>query len=49
MCCEGVYRKEVERLAGCCSDNNLVLNVSETKEMIIDFPQGKESDSLPND
>ena len=31
------YRKEVERLVGWCSDNNLELNVSKTKEMILDF------------
>ena len=34
---EGRYRKEVERLVGWCSDNNLELNISKTKEMIIDF------------
>ena len=34
---EGRYRKEVERLVGLCSDNNLELNVLKTKEMIIDF------------
>ena len=34
---EGRYRKEVERLVGWCLDNNLELNVSKTKEMIIDF------------
>ena len=34
---EGRYRKEVERLVGWCSDNNLELHVSKPKEMIIDF------------
>ena len=34
---EGRYRKEVERLVGWCSDNNLELDVSKPKEMIIDF------------
>ena len=34
---EGRYRKEVERLVGWCSDNNLELNISKTKETIIDF------------
>ena len=29
---EGMYQREVERLAGWCSDNNLVLNVSKTKK-----------------
>ena len=38
---EGVYRKEAERLAGWCADNNLVLNVSKSKEMIIDFRKAK--------
>ena len=38
---EGVYRTEVERLAGWRSDNNLVLNVSKTEEMIIDFCKAK--------
>ena len=36
-----VCRGEVERLACRCSDNNLVLNVSKTKEMIIDFRKVK--------
>lgn len=30
-------RMALEHLAGCCRDNNLVLNVDEMKEMIIDF------------
>jgi hypothetical protein len=34
---ESVYRGEVARLVGWCSDNNLELNVNKTKEMIIDF------------
>ena len=34
---EGRYRREVERLTDWCSDNNLVLNVAKTKEMVIDF------------
>ena len=38
---EGVYRREVERSAGWCNDNNLVLNVSKTKELIIDFRKAK--------
>ena len=35
------YRGEVGRLVGWCSDNNLELNVSKTREMIIDFRKGK--------
>ena len=31
------YRGEVERLVGWCSENNLELNISKTKEMVIDF------------
>ena len=31
------YREEVRRLAAWCSDNDLELNVSKTKEVIIDF------------
>ena len=34
---ESVYREEVQRLAGWCKNNNLALNISKTKEMIIDF------------
>ena len=34
---EGRYRKEVERLVDWCSDNNLKLNVSKTKEIIFNF------------
>ena len=34
---ESVYREEVQRLAGWCKNNKLVLNISKTKEMIIDF------------
>lgn len=35
--CEDPYRKAVESLVSWCDDNNLILNVSKTKEMIIDF------------
>ena len=38
---EEVYRKEVERLAGWCADNNRVLIVSKTKELINDFRKAK--------
>ncbi|XP_070199067.1 uncharacterized protein [Littorina saxatilis] len=38
---ESVYREEVEQLVGWCSDNNLELNVSKTKEMIVDFRKNK--------
>ena len=38
---ESVYREEVQRLSGWCKNNNLVLNMSKTKEMIIDFRKTK--------
>ncbi len=34
---ETKYRREVSRLAGWCSDNNLSLNVEKTKEIVVDF------------
>lgn len=44
---ETAYRLEVEHLAMWCKDNNLVLNTSKTKEMIIDFRRTKEKAHLP--
>ena len=38
---ESVYREEVQRMVGWCKNNNLVLNISKTKEMIIDFRKKK--------
>ncbi len=34
---ETMYREEVEHLVSWCTDNNLMLNVTKTKEMIINF------------
>lgn len=34
---ESAYREEVKSLTGWCQENNLSLNVSKTKEMIVDF------------
>uniref|UniRef100_A0A669CU71 Reverse transcriptase domain-containing protein n=1 Tax=Oreochromis niloticus TaxID=8128 RepID=A0A669CU71_ORENI len=34
------YRKEVELLTTWCRDNNLLLNVSKTKEVIVNFQRG---------
>ena len=34
---ETAYRNQVENLESWCSENNLLLNVSKTKEMIVDF------------
>jgi hypothetical protein len=34
---ESAYREEVRELSLWCQDNNLSLNVSKTKEYIVDF------------
>jgi hypothetical protein len=34
---ETAYREEVRDLAGWCQNNNLSLNVTKTKEMIVDY------------
>ena len=34
---EAAYREEVQHLATWCMDNNLLLNTSKTKELIVDF------------
>ena len=34
---ESAYRAEVGALSSWCQDNNLLLNVDKTKELIIDF------------
>ena len=38
---ESAYRGEDERLAGWCSENDLELNVSKTKEMVFHFRKKK--------
>ena len=38
---QSAYRAEVERLAGWDSENDLELNVSKTKEMVLDFRKKK--------
>ena len=38
---ETACRDKVERMVGWCADNNLKLNVSKTKEMIVDFRRKK--------
>uniref|UniRef100_A0AAQ6IK40 Alkylated DNA repair protein AlkB homologue 8 N-terminal domain-containing protein n=1 Tax=Anabas testudineus TaxID=64144 RepID=A0AAQ6IK40_ANATE len=38
---ETAYRDEIQRLVGWCEDNNLVLNTSKTKEVIVDFRRKK--------
>ncbi|KAK3534759.1 hypothetical protein QTP86_024092 [Hemibagrus guttatus] len=43
---ESAYRDEVERLSGWCRENNLLLNTTKTKELIIDYRR-KETDITP--
>ena len=38
---ETAYRDEVQRMVGWCADNNLQLNVSKTKEIIVNFHRKK--------
>lgn len=38
---ESAYRDEVERLCVWCGDNNLVLNTSKTKELVVDYRRKK--------
>ena len=44
---ETEYRREVARLAAWCRENNLELNISKTKELIIDFRRKKKTDIQP--
>jgi hypothetical protein len=39
---ETAYREEVRELAVWCQDNNLSLNVSQTKELIVDYRKRKD-------
>lgn len=34
---EATYREDVQKLSTWCSENNLTLNTSKTKEIILDF------------
>ena len=34
---ESSYRREITEMVRWCEENNLILNISKTKEMIIDF------------
>lgn len=38
---ETPYREGVQRLVGWCAANNLVLNISKTKEVIVDYRNRK--------
>ena len=40
---ETAYREEIQRMAAWCSENNLILNTSKTKELIIDFRRNKKN------
>ena len=35
------FREEVQRLSTWCAENNLILNTSKTKELIIDYRRNK--------
>ena len=42
---ETLYRQEVDQLVSWCDNNNLLLNVTKTKEIIVDL--GKSSLNYP--
>ncbi|KAI3370828.1 hypothetical protein L3Q82_007354 [Scortum barcoo] len=44
---ETAYRKEVRALTSWCQDNNLQLNVSKTKELIVDFRRRQREEHAP--
>ncbi len=44
---ENSYREEISNLAEWCTENNLLLNVSKTKELIIDFRKNKTRTHTP--
>ncbi|KAF7655017.1 hypothetical protein LDENG_00062100, partial [Lucifuga dentata] len=44
---ETAYREEVKALNSWCQDNNLSLNVSKTKEMIVDYRRQQGGGHLP--
>ena len=44
---ESAYREEVDTLTTWCQDNNLSLNVSKTKEMIVDYSRQQEEEHAP--
>ena len=44
---ETAYREEVEHLTSWCKENNLLLNVSKTKEMVMDFRRSTVTPHLP--
>ena len=44
---ETAYREEVEHLTSWCKENNLLLNVTKTKEMVMDLRRSKRTPHLP--
>ena len=44
---ESAYREEVDTLTSWCQVNNLFLNVSNTKEMILDYRRRQEEEHAP--
>ncbi len=41
------YKEEVQHLVMWCSDNDLVLNTTKTKEIIVDYRRTRKNDSSP--
>ena len=44
---EAHYREETQHLIGWCSENNLVLNTSKTKEVIVDYRKSRKTEHAP--
>ena len=44
---ESAYREEVQHLAAWCASNNLALNTTKTKELIVDYRRAKRCDHTP--
>ena len=44
---ESSYREEVDTLTSWCRDNNLSVNVSKTKRMIVDYSRRQEEEHAP--
>jgi len=38
---ESAYRRQIDATVNWCDNNNLILNVTKTKELIIDFRNNK--------
>ena len=41
------YREEIQHLTGWCSENNLLLNNSKTKEVIVDYRKSRKTEHAP--